>query len=97
MTHALWEGRAPEYLRNDSRLVSIVREFYEKDKWLFAICHGIQILITAGLANGRRMTCYEHVRYEVEANGGTWHNDQAVHDGKMVTAQTWQSHPDFYR
>jgi len=90
-------GRAPEYLRNDSRLVSIVREFDEKDKWVFAICHGIQILITAGLANGRRMTCYENVRYEVEANGGTWHNDQAVRDGKLVTDQTWQSHPAFYR
>lgn len=90
-------GRAPEYLRNDRTLVSIVREFYDKDKWVFAICHGIQILITAGLAQGNHMTCYEHVRYEVEANGGTWGSEQAVRCGKIVTGQTWQSHPDFYR
>jgi len=43
------------------------------------------------------MTCYEHVRSEIEAAGGTFCVDEAVRDGKMVTAQTWQSHPEFYR
>ena len=90
-------GRAPEYLRNDRKLVSIVQEFDAKGKWVFAICHGIQILVTAGLAQGRCLTCYEHVRYEVESNGGTYSTEQAVRDGRMVTAQTWQSHPEFYR
>ena len=90
-------GRAPEYLRNDRRLIEIVREFEAKDKYVFAVCHGIQVLVTAGLATGREVTCYEHVRYEVEAAGGRYSTREAVRDGKMVTAQTWQSHPDFYR
>ncbi len=90
-------GRAPEYLRNDQRVLQLVREFHSADKWVFAICHGIQVLITAGIVEGRRMTCYEHVRYEVEAGGGTYVTDQAVRDGRLVTAQTWQSHPEFYR
>lgn len=90
-------GRAPEYLRNDKTLLDIVREFHEKDKWVFAICHGTQVLVSAGLAQGRCLTCYEHVRYEVESNGGTWGTEQAVRDGRIVTGQTWQSHPEFYR
>lgn len=90
-------GRAPEYLRHDEKLVSIVQEFYRAEKWIFAICHGIQILIAAGLAKGRRLTCYEHVRFEVEANGGTYCMEEAVRDGNIVTGQTWQSHPEFYR
>ncbi len=90
-------GRAPEYLRNNQTLLSIVREFEAKDKWVFAICHGIQILVAAELTRGRCVTCYEHVRYEVESTGGTWSTEQAIRDGKMVTAQTWQSHPHFYR
>jgi protease I len=90
-------GRAPEYLRNDRKLLSILREFSDRDKWVFAICHGIQVLVAAGLTEGRCVTCYEHVRYEVESTGGTWSTEQAVRDGKMVTAQTWQSHPEFYR
>jgi protease I len=91
-------GRAPEYLRNDARLLDIVRAFRDQDRWVFAICHGIQVLITAGLAKGARLTAYEHVRSEVEIAGGTYvSTEQAVRDGKMVTGQTWQSHPEFYR
>jgi protease I len=91
-------GRAPEYLRNDKRLLEIVEEFRQQDKWIFAICHGIQVLVTAGLAQGgTEMTAYEHVRYEIEAAGGRYSTLQAVRDGKIVTGQTWQSHPEFYR
>ena len=32
-------GRAPEYLRNDRRLLDIVREFDAQQKWILAICH----------------------------------------------------------
>jgi len=90
-------GRAPEYLRNDERVLRIVRDFRDQGRWVFAICHGIQVLVSAGFAPGARMTCYEHVRYEVEAAGGTWIAEEAVRDGRVVTGQTWQSHPEFYR
>lgn len=90
-------GRAPEYLRNDDRLLDIVRAFDSAGKWIFAICHGVQILAAAGLTNGRCVTCYEHVRFEVEQAGGKWMPTEAVREGRMVTAQTWQSHPEFYR
>ena len=90
-------GRAPEYLRHDARLLELVRAFQSADKWIFAICHGIQVLAAAGLVKDRCVTCYEHVRHEVAMAGGTWKNQQAVRDGRMVTAQTWQSHPEFYR
>jgi protease I len=90
-------GRAPEYLRHDARVLTIVKEFHAKKKWLFAICHGIQVLISAGLARNARLTAYEHIRFEVESSGGAYDTRQAVRDGKMITAQTWQSHPEFYR
>lgn len=90
-------GRAPEYLRNNARLLEIVREFDRQGKWVFAICHGVQILAAAGLARGKRVTCYEHVRMEAEMAGGTFVAEQTVRDGRVVTAQTWQSHPSFYR
>lgn len=90
-------GRAPEYLRNNARVLEIVREFDRQEKWVFAICHGVQILAAAGLARGKRVTCYEHVRLEAEQAGGTFVGEQTVRDGRIVTAQTWQSHPSFYR
>ena len=81
-------GRAPEYLRNNRRLIRLVQEFHQTGKWVFAICHGIQVLITAGLAKGARLTAYEHLRYEIESGGGEYITEEAVRDGRIVTAQT---------
>ena len=39
----------------------------------------------------------KHVRTEVARAGGEWQSEQAVRDGRMVTAQTWESNPEFYR
>ena len=90
-------GRAPEYLRNNAKVIEILREFDLSGKWIFAICHGVQVLAAAGLVRGKRVTCYEHVRWEAEQAGAIFVNDQTVRDGRIVTAQTWQSHPYFYR
>jgi protease I len=91
-------GRAPEYLRNDPQVIALVQAFDKQEKYIFAICHGIQILVTAGLVRDKNITCYEHVKFEVESCGGTFiGKDQAVKDGRIVTGQTWQSHPEFYR
>jgi protease I len=91
-------GRAPEYLRNDATVISIVKAFWESNKYIFAICHGVQILVTAGLVNNKKIACYEHVKFEVEACGGVFvADDEAVKDGRIITGKTWQSHPEFYR
>lgn len=91
-------GRAPEYLRNDPAVIKIVHEFSKAGKYIFAICHGVQILVTAGLVNKKHIACYEHVKFEVESCGGIYVSpDEAVKDGKIVTGKTWQSHPEFYK
>jgi protease I len=91
-------GRAPEYLRNDVRVIRIVKEFYNSEKYVFAICHGVQILLTADLVNQKKVACYEHVKFEVESCGGIYITpDEAVKDGRIVTGKTWQSHPEFYK
>jgi protease I len=90
-------GRAPEYLRNDPRVLAILREFDEQKKWLFAICHGVQLVAAAGLLKGKTVTCYEHVRLEAEAAGGRYVAREAVRDGRLVSSPTWREHPAFYR
>lgn len=91
-------GRAPEYLRHDPKVLEIVKAFAEEDKYIFAICHGVQVLIAAELLDHRQVSCYENIRYEVEAGGGTYvEEEEATQDGKIVTGKTWQSHPEFYR
>jgi protease I len=91
-------GRAPEFLRHNQLVLQIVRDFDAAGKLVFSICHGIQILAAAGLVKGLQLTCYENVRFEVEACGANYSAaTEAVRDGRYISGQTWQSHPDFYR
>ena len=90
-------GRAPEYLRNDASVLSLVREFATQKKCICAIGHGIQLLTAAELLKGRTVTCHPHVRVEVDRGGAIYSNKPAVRDGNLVTAQGWKAHPEFYR
>jgi protease I len=90
-------GRAPEYLRNDASLLSLVHEFARQDKCICAIGHGVQVLAAAGHIQGRTVTCHPHIRIEVERAGAKYVHKTAVLDGKLLTAEGWTSHPDFYR
>ena len=89
-------GRAPEYLRLNGAVLDIVRHFFERDKPTAAICHGPQILTAAGVVKGRTISSYPAVGPEVELGGGTAPGipvDQAVTDGKLVSAPAWPAHP----
>ena len=90
-------GRAPEYLRNDASLLSLMREFAAQDKCICAIGHGIQVLAAAALTAGRTVSCHDHVRVEVDRSGGVYGNKPAMRDGKLITAKGWKAHPEFYR
>jgi protease I len=90
-------GRAPEYLRNDRRVLDILRACDTLGKWIFSICHGVQLVAAAGLAKGKRFTCYEHVKLEVEAVGGQFVKADVVRDGRLISAPTWREQPAFYR
>jgi protease I len=90
-------GRAPEYLRNDASLLSLVREFSAQSKCVCAIGHGIQVLVAAGLIQGRTVTGHPYVCVEVERAGGKYSDKPAIRDGRMITAQSWRAHPEFYR
>jgi protease I len=89
-------GRAPEYLRLNARVLEIVRHFAAAKKPIAAICHGPQILATAGVLQGKRCSCYPAVGPEVTQSGGTFADvgmTEAVVDGNLVTGPAWPAHP----
>ncbi len=89
-------GRAPEYLRLNTRVLEIVRHFAEAGKPIASICHGAQILAAAGVLEGRKCSAYPAVGPEVTRAGGRYVDlpvEQAVTDGNLVTAPAWPAHP----
>ncbi|MBE8720503.1 DJ-1/PfpI family protein [Sphingobacterium pedocola] len=97
-------GRSAEYIRLNKRVIEIVKYFFETDKPVAAICHGIQVLTTARVLQGRTLTAYVAVGPDIELAGGTWKNipaDQSIVDGNLVTSPAWPGHQailkDFYK
>jgi len=93
-------GRAPEYLRLNSKVVGMVRHFAEADKPIAALCHGAQLLAAAGVIHGRTVSCYPACSPEVTAAGGNYaalEVTDAVTDGKLVTGPAWPAHPEWLR
>ncbi|WP_439133965.1 DJ-1/PfpI family protein [Pseudomaricurvus sp.] len=89
-------GRAPEYLRLNEEVLKIVQAFFEADKPVASICHGPQILTAAGVLSGKRVSAYPACEPEVKLAGAEYVSlpvDQAVTDGKLVTAPAWPAHP----
>jgi len=89
-------GRAPEYLRMDSRVISLVQSFASERKPIAAICHGAQLLATAGVIRGKRISAYPACAPEVRLAGADYAAikvDEAVTDGNFVTAPAWPAHP----
>lgn len=89
-------GRAPEYLRLNEKVIELVRHFFSADKPVAAICHAAQLLAAARVLEGRTCSAYPACRPEVELAGGHYADiavDDAVTDGKLVTAPAWPAHP----
>lgn len=89
-------GRAPEYLRMNSRVLEIIRHFFDSGKPVAALCHGAQLLTAAGVAKGRSMSAYPSVGPEVNIAGGRYvplGMTEAHVDGNLVTAPAWPAHP----
>ena len=89
-------GRAPEYLRLNSRVVEITRHFLTANKPLASVCHGAQLLAATGLLKGRKVSAYPACQTEVELAGAEYVGipvDQAITDGRLVTAPAWPAHP----
>jgi protease I len=82
-------GRAPEYLRNRPKAVSIVGHFLEAKKPIAANCHGPLLLLAAGNMTGRRMTCYPDLEPDIRMAGGEFINQEVVVDGPLVTVRGW--------
>jgi protease I len=80
-------GRAPEYLRNDASLLSLVREFTTLNKCVCAIGHGIQILVAAGLVAGGQSpaTCTSAWKWNAPAAPTA---KAAIRGGRLITAQS---------
>ena len=84
-------------IRTDEKAQAIVREITEAGKPLAVICHGPWLLVSAGLARGRRLTSYRSIADDVRNAGGDWVDEQVVLDGNLITSRNPGDLPAFVK
>jgi protease I len=90
-------GKAPQKVRNEEKAREISRNFFEHDKPVAAICHGPQVLISAGLMKGRHATSYASVADELRKAGALYEDRDVVVDGNLITSRGPSDLPAFMR
>ncbi len=80
-------GRAPEYIRYDRHLNDTVRWMVAHGRPVGSVCHGIEVLATADVIRGKRVTCVPKCQFDAEVCGATYVAAPVVVDGLLVTAR----------
>lgn len=85
----------PDKLRRNEDALTFVRSFFKEKKPVAAICHGPQILISADVVNGRKMTSFDSIKQDLINAGAHWVDEEVVVDQGFVTSRNPNDLPAF--
>lgn len=85
----------PDHLRRSEDALSFVRDFFQQQKPVAAICHAPWTLISADVVKGRKMTSFHSIRKDVENAGANWVDEEVVVDNGFVTSRNPDDLPAF--
>ncbi|MBP5288487.1 MAG: type 1 glutamine amidotransferase [Clostridia bacterium] len=90
-------GSAPEKLRLSKAALRLTKEIFDAGKPVCAICHGPQLLISAGVVKGKKATCYPGIADDLKNAGALYEDAPVVVDGNLVTSRRPQDLPFWMR
>lgn len=90
-------GYSPDRLRGDDAVVNFVKRFGATGKPIFFICHGAQLLITANLLKGRKVTGWKSIRQDIKNAGATFLDQKVVEDENFVSSRSPADIPAFIK
>jgi len=88
-------GYAPDKMRLHQSMVDLVRQAHTEGKIIAAVCHGPQLLISADIIKGRRVTSWPSVAVDLKNAGAIWVDEPVVKDGNIITARKPADLPKF--
>lgn len=86
---------SPDALRKNETAIAFVKAFFEAGKPVAAICHGPQVLITAGVVEGRTLTSTRAIKIDLINAGAKWIDEGVVVDQGLVTSRGPKDLPAF--
>jgi protease I len=88
-------GYSPDKLRAHPEPVAFVREFVESGKPVLGICHAAQLLITAQVIRGKRITGYVSIIQDIKNAGAVYVDEPVVEDGNLLFSRDPRDIPAF--
>ena len=88
-------GYSPDHLRADENAVRFVKKFVESGKPVFAICHAPQLLITAQVLKGRKITGWKSIIQDIKNAGANFVNEEVVEDRNIISSRSPDDIPAF--
>lgn len=88
-------GRGPANLRKHPESVEFVKAFFQTGKTVAAICHGPQMLASAGLLKGKRITGYHKIKEEMLSAGADFADEPLRIDANLITSREPKDIPMF--
>ena len=85
----------PDNLRANKAAIKFIKDFAKAGKVIAAICHAPWLLIEAGLAKGKKMTCYPSIRTDLKNAGAKVQDKPVVVDGQFITSRNPDDLKDF--
>ena len=90
-------GYSPDKLRAHDEAVQFTRKFMESGKPVFSICHAPQLLITADVLKGRKITGWKSVVQDIKNAGADFIDQEVVEDGNLISSRQPADLPAFIR
>jgi protease I len=90
-------GWAPDTLRQDPRVLKLVREMDQAGKVVAAICHAGWVLCSADILRGRKATCFKAIKDDLIHAGAKYVDGEVVVDGNLITSRVPTDLPAFCR
>lgn len=78
-------AKAMEYMRQDQGLLKFIADFHASGKVIGSICHAGQLLISAKLVKGRKVSAYYSIKDDITNAGGTYVDAPYVTDDRIVS------------
>lgn len=88
-------GYSPDRLRVNEHVVKFVKEFVNSGKPVFAICHAPQLLITAKVMKGRKITGFKSIKQDIINSGAEYLDQEVVEDKNIVSSRHPGDIPEF--
>jgi len=80
-------GYAPDKMRLHQPMIDLVKKAHDLGRVIAAICHGPQLLISADIVRGRRVTSWPSVTVDLKNAGANWVDEPMVKDGNIITSR----------